>query len=200
MTYRELLSVLENLEKKDSLLVVNDRRLVPARLSYCTLSMTRYDNGKLVQNGIRTLGAPVENIPEKNYLCIISTGERGQAVNTLKIRPYAHEWVAYLKTLPDLFLDQNIVMYSRIKGFGANDVASFKGGIGLNNVLGIAYTEKHDIQITTNSEQSYRSSLIEYCRSTGCTPYFWGEVVVFDMNKDSLYTKREIFKPLEENV
>lgn len=202
MTYRDLLEVLRGLQKKDSLLFVNDQHPVEARLGFVTIPMTRYDNRKLVQPkpDMRVSGVPIEDIPEKNYLAIISTPGTDNAEiirnNTLPSEPYADRWVKYLETLPNTFLDQEVIFYSRYKKYGSNVFAAMKGGIGKTKIACAYDTESGYIAISTSGKEERDNSGIDsFARDRGSKSYHWGESIIFDMNRGSYYGDYSIFNP-----
>lgn len=208
MTYRDLIEILKSLDKKDSLMTINDAGLVEARLGFIVIPMTQYDNGKLVQTkpDIRVSGVPVKNLPEQMYLCIFSTpaGEhRHIRKNTVDIESRADVWATYLESLPDTFLNQEIMFFSRCSNYGSNITAAMKGGIG-KNTIGIAYNNQDgSINISTQgNEESDNKSIKGYCDETGQLPFFWGEAIIFDRFRESYHNDRSIYNPSpeQENV
>lgn len=204
MTYRDLVEILKSLERKDSLMVINDVGLVEARLGFTVIPMTRYDNGKLVQTkpDIRVSGVPVENLPEKIYLCIFSTpGDDYRRIrkNTVDIGSRADLWATYLESLPDTFLNQEVMFFSRCSNYGSNIIAAMKGGIG-KNTIGIAYNSREGyINISTHrNKDSDNKSIKCYCDETGQLPFFWGEAIIFNRSRDSYYNDRSIYDPNPE--
>lgn len=204
MTYRDLIEILKSLDKKDSLMAINDAGLVEARLGFIVIPITRYDNGKLVQTkpDIKVSGMPVENLPEKNYLCIFSTpagDQRHVRKNTVDIESRADLWATYLESLPDTFLNQEIMFFSRCGNYGSNIITAMKGGIGKNTV-GIAYNNQDGyINISTNRDkESNNNSIKIYCNETGQLPFLCGEAIIFDRYRESYYNDRSIYDPNPE--
>lgn len=201
MTYNDIIALLKGLDKKDTLITVDDQIVVEARLGYANIPMTRYDNGKLVQRkpDIRVSGQPIQDLPETVYLCIFSTpsahGEYSRP-NTVNIPSTADKWIEYLESLPDRFKSQEVIFFSRGKGFGANAEAAMKGGVGLNRV-GIALNPETG-RINTSREESRDrdKKIIEcHCQETGYKPYYWDEALIFDMTRESWYNDRRFYFP-----
>ena len=201
MTYNDLIVLFKGLDKKDTYLTVNDQTVIEARLGYANIPMTRYDNGKLVQRkpDIRVSGQPIQDLPERVYLCIFSTpsghGEYSRK-NTVDIPSTADKWVEYLESLPDQFRNQEVIFFSRGKGFGANAEASMKGGVGLN-VVGIAVNpETGRTNISREEKRDLDKRAIDYyCQETGYKPCYWEEAIIFDMTRESWYNDRRFYQP-----
>lgn len=204
MIYRDLLSALKGLKKKDSLILVYDSRPIEAKLGYRIMEMTRYDNGKVIQSGknTRTSGLPIEDIEERLYLTIIISEPQDKEeqwdYTTVNIPSLANKWVDYLESLPSTYLDQEIMFFNNRRGYGSNIVEAVKSGIGMNKV-GIVLNPTNGTAFIADSgnEEEDRCNVDNYCRKNNeFKPYHWNEVLLFEIaGRMNILSDRTVYNP-----